>query len=124
MKTIRALRDSGVPEQLPIGGPKELIRPGIALGENRIRQDHDGGFQAFGAMHRHHPHHVTGFAELAFHLQGICGGPGHKTREAGNFRCFIGQGLAQQGINAVFRLRPQSFREALPGAVAGQNALQ
>ena len=116
----RAVFCAQLPDRFAIGKHVNLVKiAGLAVGG--IGQDDDGGLQPLGTVHRHHPDARTFAVHLAFYGDVIGFQPDQKPGEAWGFQPFIGEGLRQKFVDAVFGLGAKPREQAAAAIVAGQN---
>ena len=81
-------------------------------------QENNRRFQAFGAMHCHHPNALTFGIHLALYLDVIGFQPDQKAGQTGNLVALKGQGLAEEFVDPVLRFGPKTGQQTAAAIVA------
>ena len=106
----------------PALGPHDFLITGRTPFRG-VGQDHDGRFQSFRSMNRHHADHIARRPHLPFDFQIIGLHPDQKPCEARDITALVGEGLAEQGVDAILGFWSQTTEQALATAMTGQDAL-
>ena len=112
-----------LPDGLAGGFEAEDLRRvlGVAAGGG-VGEDDDGGFEALGAVDGHDPDLVGGFLGAALHLDLGVVEPGDEAGEAGGLDGLVGEGLVDEGVDAVLGLGAEAGGELPAAVVADEDA--
>ena len=87
-----------------------------------VGQDDDGCFQAFGTVHRHHPHLVAGDLHVAFDVGPGCAQPGDEALQRRRFAAFIVERPIEKFVERVVGLVTEARKKALAASLGPQYA--
>ena len=87
-----------------------------------VGQDDDGCLQAFGTVHRHHPHLVAGDLHVAFDVGPGCAQPGDEALQRRCFAAFIVERAIEKFVERVVGLVTEARKKALATSLGPQYA--